>query len=238
MRDANLIGREILEAMAAEVGPGAPTMHFEEIAQAMIKKKGVRSAFQGYHGFPYALCCSVNEEIVHGFPSTKRILQEGDIVSFDMGVEYKGFYSDSAITVPVGKVNGEAQRLMKATEESLWKGIEQVRPGNTLKDVCAAIEKHALANRLGIVKRFVGHGIGRTMHEKPEIPNFVPPFFNDIPLKTGMVLAIEPMLTLGTDEVEILDDQWTAVTKDGSYAAHYEHSVAVTPDGRLVLSQP
>lgn len=237
MREANLIGREILEAMVAEVQPGVPTMHFEEVAQKICKQRGVRPAFQGYHGFPFALCCSVNEEVVHGFPSG-RLLKEGDIVSFDMGVEYEGFYSDSALTVPVGKISPDAEHLLKATEESLWKGIEEVRPGNTLKDVCAAIERHAIKNKLGIVKRFVGHGIGRAMHEKPEIPNFVPLYFNDIPLKAGMVLAIEPMMTLGTDQVDILDDQWTAVTRDGKYAAHFEHSVAVTPSGPLVLSKP
>lgn len=237
MREANRIGRQILEALAKAVKPGLPTMFFEEIAQELCKKAGVKPAFQGYHGFPFALCCSVNEEVVHGFPSATRKVQEGDIVSFDMGVWYEGFCSDTATTVPVGRVSDEAARLIRETEECLMRGVAQARPGNTLKDVCAAIEQHAVAHKLGIVRRFVGHGIGRAMHEKPEIPNFVPPYFSDIPLKAGMVLAIEPMMTLGSDDVDILADEWTAVTRDGSLAAHFEHSVAVTADGPLILSR-
>lgn len=235
MREANQIVREILEAMGRAVAPGLPTMHFEEIAQEFCKKRGVRPAFQGYGGFPYALCCSVNEEVVHGFPSRKRFLKEGDIVSFDMGVVVEGFHGDAARTYPVGRISEQAERLLRVTAESLELGAAAAKLGNSLKDVSAAVQMHAEANGLGIVKRFVGHGIGLRLHEKPEIPNFVSPNSPDLPLQTGMVLAIEPMLTLGADEVDILEDEWTAVTRDGSLAAHFEHSVAVTPRGPHIL---
>lgn len=236
MREANHIGALILDAMSRAVGPGVPTMRFEEIAQDMCSTYQVRPAFQGYHGFPYALCCSVNEEIVHGFPSATRILQEGDIVSFDMGVVYEGFYGDAAVTVPVGKVSDEAERLLKVTEECLMRGLAQAVSGNTLNDVSAAVQKHAESNGYSVIRRFVGHGVGRSLHEKPEIPNFVPTFGPSLPLKTGMVLAIEPMLAVGTYEVDILADNWTAVTRDRKLAAHFEHSVVVTSGGPDILS--
>lgn len=236
MREANRIGACILDAMCAEVKPGLPTMRFEEIAQDLCRSFKVRPAFQGYHGFPYALCCSVNEEVVHGFPSQTRILAEGDIVSFDMGVIYDGFFSDSARTVGVGQVSDEARRLMQVTEECLMLGIAEAKVGNTLDDVSLAIQKHAEMYGYGIIRRFVGHGIGRSMHEKPEIPNFVPTFSSPLPLKSGMVLAIEPMLSLGSHEVDILPDNWTAVTRDRKLAAHFEHSVAVTSSGPDILS--
>lgn len=236
MREANRMGAVILDAMSAEVKPGVPTMRFEEIAQDMCRQFKVKPAFEGYYGFPYALCCSVNEEVVHGFPSAKRILKEGDIVSFDFGVIFDGFYSDAARTCAVGQVSEETARLMRVTEESLMLGIAQAKAGNTLNDVSAAIQKHAEAHGYAIIRRFVGHGIGRSLHEKPEIPNFVPTISAPLPLKAGMVLAIEPMLALGTHEVEILADNWTAVTKDRKMAAHYEHSVAVTAHGPDILS--
>lgn len=236
MREANRIGALILDAMCTAVKPGVATMLFEEIAQDMCRQYKVRPAFQGYYGYPFALCCSVNEEVVHGFPSATRILVEGDIVSFDMGVVYEGFYSDSARTVGVGQVSREAAQLMRVTEECLMLGIAQAKVGNTLNDVSAAIQKHAEKFGYGIIQRFVGHGIGRSMHEKPEIPNFVPRFNSPLPLKSGMILAIEPMLALGTHEVDILADNWTAVTRDRKIAAHYEHSVAVTSGGPDILS--
>lgn len=236
MREANRIGATILDAMCAEVKPGLPTMRFEEIAQDLCRSFNVRPAFQGYHGFPYALCCSVNEEVVHGFPSNTRILVEGDIVSFDMGVIYEGFFSDSARTVGVGKVSEDARQLMQVTEECLMLGIAAAKVGNTLDDVSLAIQKHAESYGYGIIRRFVGHGIGRNMHEKPEIPNFVPAFSSPLPLKAGMILAIEPMLSMGSHEVDILPDNWTAVTRDRKLAAHFEHSVAVTSSGPDVLS--
>lgn len=236
MREANRVGASVLDAICAAVRPGVPTMLFEEIAQDMCRQFNVAPAFLGYYGYPYALCCSVNEEVVHGFPSSKRILAEGDIVSFDMGVVYEGFYSDSARTVGVGQISEEASRLMRVTEECLMLGIAEARVGNTLNDVSAAVQTHAEKHGYGIIQRFVGHGIGRNMHEKPEIPNFVPRFSAPLPLKAGMILAIEPMLALGTHEVDILSDNWTAVTRDRKLAAHFEHSVAVTSSGPDILS--
>lgn len=235
LREANRLGGLILDAMCAEVKPGVATMLFEDIAQDMCRSFGVKPAFQGYYDFPFALCCSVNEEVVHGFPSKKRILIEGDIVSFDFGVIYEGFYGDSARTVGVGQVSPEADKLMRTTRESLMLAIDQARPGNTLNDISAAVQTHAEKNGYAVIRRFVGHGIGRNLHEKPEIPNFVPSILPPLPLKAGMVLAIEPMLAVGTYEVEILSDNWTAVTKDRSLAAHFEYSVAVTPHGPEIL---
>lgn len=235
LREANRIGSLILDAMGEEVKPGVPTMRFEEIAQDMCMTYKVSPSFQGYGGFPYALCCSVNEVVVHGFPSATTILEEGDIVSFDMGVVYEGFHSDSARTYRVGEVSPEVDKLVKVTEESLYKGIEAAIVGNRVYDISAAVQKHAEAHGFGIIRRFVGHGIGQSLHEKPEIPNFVPSGISPV-LKPGMVLAIEPMLALGSHEVEVLADNWTAVMKDRKYAAHFEHSVAVTADGPYILS--
>ncbi len=236
MREANRIGALILEAMCEQVREGVPTMRFEEIAQDMCRVYKVRPAFQGYHGFPFALCCSVNEEVVHGFPSASRFLASGDIVSFDIGVIYEGFYSDTARTVGVGEVSEEAAQLMRVTEECLMRGIHAARVGNTLDDISSVIQKHAESSGYYVIRRFVGHGIGRNMHEKPEIPNFVPAFSSALPLKSGMILAIEPMLAIGTYEVDILSDNWTAVTRNRKLAAHFEHSVAVTAAGPDILS--
>lgn len=235
LREANRIVCNILDALGKAVEPGIETMALEHIASAMCKEYGVQPAFKGYHGFPYCLCCSVNEEVVHGFPSS-RVLKDGDIVSLDMGVVHNGFYGDSARTFPVGTISESATRLLQVTEESLMRGIEMVRPGNQLYDVSAAIHEHVKQAGFDVVRRFVGHGIGCRLHEKPEIPNFVPKGMPGVPLKVGMVLAIEPMVTMGASEVEILDDNWTAVTKDRSLAAHFEHSVAVTEDGPYILS--
>ena len=238
MREANRLGSLILDAMCAEVRPGTPTMLFEEIAQDMCRTFKVKPAFQGYYGFPYALCCSVNEEVVHGFPCAARLLREGDIVSFDFGVVYEGFYGDAARTVGVGQVCDTAARLMRITEESLMRGIAEARVGNVLDDISAAIQGHAEKHGYAVIRRFVGHGIGRSLHEKPEIPNFVPVLTVPLPLKAGMVLAIEPMLAIGTSEVDILADNWTAVTKDRSLAAHFEYSIVVTPHGPEILGLP
>lgn len=236
MREANRIVSTILDALGEAVEPGVPTMRFEEIAQEMCKQYGVKPAFQGYGGFPFALCCSVNEEIVHGFPSRERILAEGDIVSFDMGVIYKRFYGDSARTFPVGKISAQAEDLLGVTKESLMLGIEQMVPGNNLYDVSRAVQDYVESRGYSVVRRFVGHGIGRKLHEKPEVPNFVPKGMSGPPLKQGMVLAIEPMVCIGTHEVEILEDKWTAVTKDRKLSAHFEHTVAVTVEGPAILS--
>ncbi|WP_272700304.1 type I methionyl aminopeptidase [Desulfovibrio sp. Fe33] len=236
MREANRIVSKILDELGENVRPGVPTMLFEEICRKRCDEFGVRPAFLGYQGFPYALCCSVNEEIVHGFPSRTRIIEEGDIVSFDMGVVFHGFYGDSARTFGVGQVSEESQKLMDVTRESLYKGIEQAVPGNNLYDISAAIQSYVEGFGFGIVRRFVGHGIGSHLHEKPEIPNFVPKGISGVPLKAGMVLAIEPMVTVGSYEVDVLEDKWTAVTKDRKYSAHFEHTVAVTSDGPRILS--
>ena len=236
IREANRIVSRILDELGASVKPGVSTMLFEEICRARCDEYDVRPAFLGYQGFPYALCCSVNEEIVHGFPSRERILEEGDIVSFDMGVVYNGFYGDSARTFGVGEVSDEARKLMDVTRESLYKGIEQAKPGNNLYDISAAIQSYVEGFGFGIVRRFVGHGIGSHLHEKPEIPNFVPKGIPGIPLKAGMVLAIEPMVTVGSYEVEVLEDKWTAVTKDRRLSAHFEHTIAITSDGPRILS--
>ncbi|MDR1947039.1 MAG: type I methionyl aminopeptidase [Desulfovibrio sp.] len=240
MREANRIGRRILDAMCDEVRPGVPTMRFEEIAQDMCRTWKVRPAFQGYCGYPFALCCSVNEVVVHGFPSVTRKLVEGDIVSMDFGVIFEGFFSDCARTVGVGEISADVARLIRITEESLLIGIEAARPGNTLRDICAAVQKHAEGHGYSVIRRFVGHGVGRSLHEKPEIPNFALPVSMPLPLplKAGMVLAIEPMLAMGGWEVEVLSDNWTAVTKDRKPAAHCEHSVAVMPHGPEILSLP
>lgn len=237
LRKANGMTAAILDELVANVRPGVPTMLFEDIAQKMCRDFGVRPSFQGYGGFPYALCLSVNETVVHGFPSKDRMLQEGDIVSFDMGVEYQGFHGDSARTALVGEVSEEAKRLSRVTEECLHLGIAAARPGNDLYAVSAAVQRHAEAEGLHIIRRFVGHGVGASLHEKPEIPNFVPHGMGSgVPLKPGMVLAIEPMLAIGTHEVEILPDGWTANMKDRSLAAHWEHSVVIRHDGAEILS--
>lgn len=236
MREANRIVATILDELGEYVKPGVSTMEFENICRARCDEFGVRPAFLGYQGFPYALCIAVNEEIVHGFPSETRFLTEGDIISFDMGVVYKGFYGDSARTYAVGKVSKEAQKLMDVTREALHRGIAEAKPGNNLYDISAAVQEYAEQFGFGIVRRFVGHGIGSHLHEKPEIPNFVPKGTSGVPLKAGMVLAIEPMITLGGHEVEVLDDGWTAVTKDRTLSAHFEHTVAVTSDGPAILS--
>lgn len=235
MREANRIVAVILDRMGEEVRPGTPTRRFEEIAQDLCREHGVQPAFQGYSGFPFALCCSVNEQVVHGFPSERR-LAEGDIVSFDMGVIFEGFYGDAARTYPVGVVDATARRLLEVTERSLFLGIAAARPGNNLYDISRAVQEYVEAEGFSVVRRFVGHGVGRRLHEKPEVPNFVPKGAPGVPLKAGMVLAIEPMVTVGNPEVEILEDKWTAVTKDRSLSAHFEHSVAVTARGPEILS--
>ncbi len=237
MREANRIVAKILDALGEAVKPGVATIEFENICRRMCDDFKVRPAFLGYHGFPFALCCSVNEEVVHGFPSETRVLQEGDIVSFDMGVVYEGFHGDSARTYPVGQITETTQRLLDVTRESLNKGIEQALAGNNLYDIGAAVQDYVEDSGFGVVRRFVGHGIGTHLHEKPEVPNFVPKGGgNGVPLKAGMTIAIEPMVTVGSPEVEVLSDNWTAVTKDRKLSAHFEHTIAVTANGPTILS--
>ena len=234
LREANRMVANILDAVGDMVAPGVTTKQVEELARDMCADYKVKPAFLGYCGYPFATCCSVNEQVVHGFPS-ERPLAEGDIVSVDMGVVFEGFVGDAARTYPVGRVSDEARRLMRVTEESLYVGIEQARPGNDVYAIGAAIQKYVEAAGLGVVRRFVGHGVGAKMHEKPEVPNFKPAS-PGLTLHSGMVIAIEPMVTLGTYEVDILEDKWTAVTRDGKWAAHFEHSVAITPEGPKILS--
>ena len=236
MRQAGRVVGRVLEEMRNQVGVGVTTAQLDKKAESLCRDMGAKPAFKGYRGYPFSLCCSVNHEVVHGFPG-KRQLVEGDIISMDFGAILEGFYGDSAITVPVGEINGEAQRLMQATKASLEAGIEQMLPGNRLGDVSAAVQKVVEDAGFSVVRQFVGHGIGRKLHEDPQLPNYGDPG-KGIMLKTGMVIAIEPMVNAGHWEVKVLDDGWTAVTVDGMLSAHFEHSVAVTDDGPRVMSLP
>ncbi len=235
LRTSNVIVAEVLAILKEKVQPGITTMDLELIAEEECKKRNVRPAFKGYHGFQHCLCTSVNTEVVHGIPSN-RVLDEGDILSIDFGVECEGFYGDSAVTLPVGKVSADAERLMDVTKVSLDMAIEAMRKGNLLKDIAAAVQRHVEGNGYSVVRAFVGHGIGKALHEAPQVPNFVTPGL-DLKLKPGMVLAIEPMVSAGDHEVKVLKDGWTAVTKDASLSAHFEHSVAITQNGPFVLSK-
>jgi methionyl aminopeptidase len=226
------------------VGEGVSTYELEVVAEKMITEAGARPAFKGYSTpsagtkFPFVLCTSVNDEIVHGMPSQKKILKRGDIVSIDTGVQLSGYYGDSAITVPVGEVSEETKRLIEVTRESLELAIEKVRAGNRLFDICGTVERHVTANGFSVVREFVGHGIGTQMHEEPQIPNYVDRRNENPRLKEGMVLAIEPMVNAGKPAARVRSDRWTAVTEDGKYSAHFEHTVAVTANGPWVLTRP
>jgi methionyl aminopeptidase len=218
-----------------QVKPGATTYDLEKAAEARLKELGVKAAFKGYHGYPCVLCTSVNSEVVHGIPSPKRVLQEGDIVSVDFGVVVDGFYGDAAITVPVGEIDASKARLLKVTEASLQAGIAAVKPGATLGDVGAAVQGVVESEGFSVVRDFVGHGIGVQMHEDPQVPNYGQPG-KGMKLRPGMVIAIEPMVNIGKPDVMVLDDGWTAVAKDGSMSAHFEHTVAVTDTGARILT--
>jgi methionyl aminopeptidase len=239
MRAASRIVAEVLAELKAAVRPGVSTADLDAIAEDLTRRKGAVPAFKGYEVagrvFPASLCVSINDEVVHGIPSERRVLREGDIVGLDFGVRYRGFYGDAAVTVPVGTVAPEALELVRTTREALEAGIAAIRPGRRIGDVSAAIQEHAESHHFAVVRDFVGHGIGRRLHEEPQVPNFGQAD-RGIRLKEGMVLAIEPMLNLGGPGVEVKDDGWTAVTSDGSLSAHFEHSVAITGDGPYVLS--
>ncbi|MBI3793344.1 MAG: type I methionyl aminopeptidase [Nitrospinae bacterium] len=236
IRAANRIVASALASLKEMVCAGLTTGELDRVAEDLIRSAGARPSFKGYRGFPASLCVSLNNEVVHGIPG-KRKLKEGDIVSLDLGAELNGFYGDAAITVPVGKVTDEATRLMTATRESLYKGIEQMVEGNRLSDVSHAVQKHAEAAGFSVVTDFVGHGVGTSPHEEPQVPNYGPAGTGPV-LKRGMVLAIEPMINAGTSDVEVLGDRWTVVTRDGRLSAHFEHSIAVTANGPDVLSEP
>jgi methionyl aminopeptidase len=237
MRRSGRIVREVLDHLRTVVAPGVSTMELERAAEEKIKALGAKPAFKGYYDYPCVLCTSINDEIVHGIPSAKRVLKAGDIVSIDCGVVLDGYYGDAAITVPVdGTLSAELKKLLEVTEASLYKGIEQARIGNAVGDVGAAVQQHVEANGFSVVREFVGHGIGTRLHEEPQVPNFGMKGYGP-KLKEGMVLAIEPMVNSGQPGTRVLDDKWTAVTVDGSYSAHFEHCVAVTKDGPLILTQ-
>lgn len=236
MRRSGRVVRQVLDHVRTLVVPGATTMDLERAAEQKMKDLGVKPAFKGYFDYPCVLCTSINEEIVHGIPSEKRVLKAGDIVSVDCGVVLDGYYGDAAITVPVGEeITPELRKLLKVTEDSLYRGIEKVRIGNSVGDVGSAVQSFVEAAGFSVVREFVGHGIGTKLHEEPQVPNFGTPG-HGARLREGMVLAIEPMVNYGKPEARVLSDKWTAVTADGSYSAHFEHCVAVTKDGPMILT--
>ena len=244
MRRSGMLVHDILRAVGEMALPGVTTWELEVAAVKMMKDAGAKPAFQNYYvpaageRYRYVLCTSVNDEIVHGMPNPKRVLKKGDIVSIDTGVSLNGYFGDSALTVGIGELSDGAKKLMKVTEDSLELAIAQVREGNRLFDICGAVEEYVLANGFSIIREYVGHGIGTQLHEEPQIPNYVDRRNENPRLREGMVLAIEPMVSAGKPEAKVLRDKWTAVTKDGSYSAHFEHCVAVTSNGPWVLTRP
>lgn len=235
MRDANQHVANVLQTLIDSIDVGQTTWELDKIAEDYCRKNQLKPAFKGYHGFPSCLCVSINEEVVHGIPSRKRKLKKGDIVSVDFGVRHQGYFGDSAVTIAVGDVSEETQRLLDVTNESLHRGIAQAIVGNRISDISKAVQQHAEENGFAVVRQFVGHGIGTELHEAPEIPNFYAGERSPR-LLPGMVLAIEPMLNVGTEDVKVLRDGWTVVTTDKKLSAHFEHSVAVTEEGPIILS--
>ncbi len=244
MRRSGLLVWQILEELKKMVEPGVTTYDLERAAEKMMADAGARPAFKGYYvpaagrQYNFVLCTSVNSEIIHGLPSAKRVLRDGDIVSIDTGVCLEGYYGDSASTVPVGRISPEAERLLRVTQEALDLAVDKAREGNRLFDISSAVQNHVESNGYSVVREFVGHGIGTKLHEDPQIPNYVDPRGGNPRLKEGMVLAIEPMVCAGKPDTRVLSDRWTAVTKDGSNAAHFEHCVAVTSNGPWILTKP
>jgi methionyl aminopeptidase len=235
LRRSGRIVREVLEELRDSVKPGMTTLELEKYTEKRLAELKAKPAFKGYRGYPCCLCASVNEQIIHGIPSGRR-LQEGDIVGLDLGVIVDGYVGDSALTVPIGPIPEPVQKLLRVSEEALELAIAQARVGNRVGDISAAIQRHAEGNGCSVVREFVGHGIGKDLHEEPQIPNFGTPGRGPA-LKEGMTLAIETMINAGRPEVKVLDDQWTAVTVDGQYSAHYEHMVAITQNGPDVLTR-
>jgi methionyl aminopeptidase len=237
MRRSGIALRKVHEAVRAVVAPGVSTMDLERVAEDKIRELGAKPAFKGYYDYPCVLCTSVNNEIIHGIPSPKRVLKDGDIISIDCGVVLDGYYSDAAVTLPVGNTLApELKKLLDVTEGSLKRAINEVKLGKTVGDIGATVQEYVEANGFSVVREFVGHGIGTRMHEDPQVPNFGVRG-HGIRLREGMVLAIEPMVNIGKPGTRTLDDKWTAVTEDGSYSAHFEHTVAVTRNGPLVLTE-
>jgi len=234
IRKSNQIVAKILAELGKMITPGVQTKELDEYAELRAKEMNAIPAFKGYRGYPASLCTSINEEIVHGIPSPRR-LREGDIISLDFGVLYEGYYGDAAVTYPVGEITPKAKKLIKVAEETFYKGMEQMKPGKRISDISFAIQSHVESQGFSVIRAFVGHGIGLSLHEEPQVPNFGPPGRGP-KLKSGMVLAIEPMIAMGDWNVEILDDNWTAITRDRSLSAHYEHTVAITQKGPEILS--
>ncbi len=234
LRRVNQLVATILAELRATVKAGVTTQDIDVLAEARVREAGAEPAFKGYHGFPSTVCASVNEQVVHGIPSKRRLV-DGDILSIDMGARLDGFFGDSAVTVPVGRPSADAARLLRVTEEALFRGIDAVRPGARVSDIGAAVQRHVEAGGMSVVREFVGHGIGTALHEEPQIPNYGPGGRGPR-LSPGMVLAIEPMVNLGAAGVEVLSDKWTAVTKDRTWSAHFEHTVVVTSDGCEILT--
>ena len=235
MRRAGRILAEVMDWLPTFVKPGVSTLAIDTEVEAHIRRRGARPAFKGYLGYPATVCASINAEVVHGIPAADRWLAEGDIVSIDMGCIVEGYYSDCAVTLPVGEIPGAVRTLLDVTRESLDLAIDACRVGRRLSDVSHAVQAHVEGHGLGVVRAFVGHGIGRALHEAPEVPNFGAPG-QGLRLRPGLVLAIEPMVTMGSPEVEVREDGWTAVTTDGSLSAHFEHTVAITEQGPIVLT--
>ncbi len=235
MREAGRLVGEVLTELTAAVGPGVSTADLDEIAERRIRQAGATPAFKGYHGYPATICASINDEVIHGIPSGRRVLAEGDVISIDVGAALDGYYGDSAVTLPVGHVSEQAATLLRVTEESLYKAIEQARPGRRVSDIGHAVQRHVEAFGFSVVREFVGHGIGVRMHEEPQVPNYGEPGHGPR-LAEGMVLAIEPMVNAGKPAVKVLADGWTAVTRDTSLSAHFEHTVAVTSGEPWILT--
>ena len=244
MRRSGLLVAQILDKIREMVKEGVTTYELEVSAEKMMRDAGAKPAFKGYYSaaanakFPYVLCTSVNSEIIHGMPSKKRVLKPGDIVSVDTGVQLDGYFGDSATTIAVGEITAADAKLLQVTQEALELAIEQAQPGNRLFDISGSVENHVLKNGFTVVREFVGHGIGTSMHEEPQVPNYVDRNSENPRLKPGMVLAIEPMVNAGSPDCHVLSDKWTAVTKDGRYSAHFEHTVAITENGPWVLTRP
>ncbi|MCK5547804.1 MAG: type I methionyl aminopeptidase [Thermoplasmata archaeon] len=237
MREAGRLVALLVEDLAGMAREGVPTSELDRYAERWIKEAGGRPVFKGYRGYPASICTSINEEIVHGIPRSRRKLKSGDILSIDVGIQYDGFMGDAAVTLPIGKVNGAKKKLIEVTRRALSKAVEKAVPGNRLFDISHAIQNEAESNGFSVVRAFVGHGIGTSMHEEPKIPNYGRPHTGP-KLMPGMVLAIEPMINAGVYEIEVREDGWTAVTADGKPSAHFEHTVAITEEGNEILTCP
>ena len=237
MREAGRISSRALRLAGEAVEPGVTTAEIDRLVRQYIEKQGATPSFLGYGGFPASACISVNNQVIHGIPSKKHVLKEGDIVSIDIGAYYNGYHGDNARTFPCGEISKEAQALLDATRESLFEGIKMAKAGNRIGDIASAVQQYVEARNYSVVRDFVGHGVGAKLHEDPSVPNFGTPG-RGVRLLPGMTIAIEPMINAGTHEVRVLEDQWTTVTADGKISAHFEHSIAITPDGPQILTLP